>query len=73
MTRTELEQHLGKRVKITLFDETVIDGFLHKTGEESFKNEPNLYVPRNYYFCTASQSQVPISYIFKVSHIKELR
>ena len=37
MTRVELEKHLGNRVKITVFDGTVIEGFLHKTGEESLK------------------------------------
>lgn len=73
MTRTELEKHLGNRVKITIFDGTIIEGFLHKTGEESFKNNPNLYIPHNYYFCTARGSQKPISCLFKVSHIRELR
>ncbi len=73
MKKTELEKHLGNRVKIIIFDGTVIEGFLHKTGEESFKNDANLYIPRNLYFCTARQSQKVISCLFKVSHIRELR
>ncbi len=73
MTRAELEKHLGNRVKITVFDGTVIEGFLHKTGEESFKNVANLYIPRNLYFCTERQSQEVISCLFKVSHIKKLK
>lgn len=73
MTRAELEKHLGNRVKITVFNGTVIEGYLHKTGEESFKNDANLYIPRNLYFCTARQSQKVISCLFKVSHIKNLK
>ena len=73
MTRVELEKHLGNRVKITVFDGTVIEGFLHKTGEESFKNVANLYIPHNYYFCAARCSQKPITCLFKVSHIKKFK
>lgn len=73
MTRTKLEKYLGKRVEVTLLNGDIIKGILHKTGEESFKNNPNLYIPHNYYFCTARGSQKPITYLFKVSHIRELR
>ncbi len=74
MTRTELEKYLGKNVKITLFDGDIIKGVLHKTGEEKFKDEPNLYIPRNYYFCTARGLQKPIAcLLFRVSHIKSLK
>lgn len=44
MKREKLEQYLGKKVKITLFDGEVIKGELHKTGEEQFKNDPDLYI-----------------------------
>lgn len=44
---------------------------LHKTGEEQFKREPNLYIPRNCYFCINSNSEVD-KCIFKVSHIRKL-
>lgn len=67
MKREELEKHMGKIVEITLFDGDVIKGELHKTREERFKNEPNLYVPDNYYFLINPQSC-----IFKCSHVKKL-
>lgn len=50
MKRSELEKYLGKTVTITLFDNDVITGVLHKTGEEQFKYDPNLYIPKNCYF-----------------------
>lgn len=66
MKRSELEQHLGKSVTITLFDNEVIEGVLHKTGEEQFKYDPNLSIPKNYYFL------LPQSVLFKCSHVKKL-
>ena len=68
MKRSDLEQHLGKVVTITLFDNDVITGELHKTGEEQFKNDPNLYIPRKLYFLINPQS-----YLFKCSHVKKLK
>jgi hypothetical protein len=52
MTRYELERHLGKYVEIVLFDGTVIEGILHKTGEKAFENDANLSIPKLRYFCT---------------------
>ena len=67
MKRSDLEQHLGKVVTITLFDNDVIVGELHKTGEEQFKNNPNLYIPQKCYFLINPQSC-----LFKSSHVKKL-
>lgn len=67
MKREELEKYLGKTIKITLFDGDVIKGELHKTREDEFKNEPNLYIPYNYYFLINPQSC-----IFKCSHVNKL-
>lgn len=67
MKRSELEKYLGKKVTITLFDNDIITGVLHKTGEEKFKYDPNLYLPRNCYFL------LPQSVIFKCSHVKKLK
>ena len=39
MTRNELERYLGRCVTITLLDNTVIEGTLHKTGEKAFEND----------------------------------
>lgn len=71
MTRVELEKHLYKNVKITLFDGEVIVGELHKTGDGHIKDDPNLTVPKNYYYCDSGTKD--ISCIFKVFHIKKLK
>lgn len=67
MKRSDLEKYLGKVVTITLFDNEVITGELHKTGEEKFKFDPNLYIPKNCYFL------LPQSCLFKCSHVKKLK
>lgn len=71
MTRTELEKHLGRNVILTLFDGDVITGILHKTGEDCLKNNPNLYIPKNYYVCIKNTHFC--SCLFRVSHIKKLK
>lgn len=67
MKRSELEKYLGKKVTIKLFNNEIITGVLHKTGEEQFKHEPNLYIPENCYFL------LPQSVIFKCSHVRKLK
>lgn len=69
MTRSQLEEHMGEKVKIRLFDDSVYDGYLHKTGEVKFKNDPNLYIPRKLYFLT-DENNVCRSCLFRISHIK---
>lgn len=71
MTRAELVKYLGKNVEITLFDGDVAVGQLHKTGEDIFKNEPNLYIPKNHYFCISDTGNT--SCIFMASHIKKIK
>lgn len=68
MKRSVLEQYLGKTVTITLFDNEVITGELHRTEEEKFKNNPNLYIPRKLYFLINPQSC-----LFRCSHVKKLK
>ena len=68
MKRSDLEQYLGKTVTITLFDNEVITGELHKTGEEIFRNNANLYIPRKLYFLINPQSC-----LFRCSHVKKLK
>lgn len=72
MTRTELERYLGKCVTITLLDNTVIEGTLHKTGEKAFENNPNLSIPVNFYFCTDVNNKVVKNTAFRVSHIRRI-
>ena len=66
MTRYELERHLGKYVEIVLFDGTVIEGILHKTGEKAF-----LSIPKLRYFCTCGDKVVS-NCVFRLSHIKKI-
>lgn len=68
MKRSDLEQYLGKVVTITLFDNEVITGELHKSGEEIFRNNPNLYLPQKWHFLINPQSC-----LFRSSHVKKLK
>lgn len=63
-----VESYLGKRVKIKLFNGVICEGELHKTGEEKFKGDPNLYIPRNYYFTFNPHN----NWVFRSSHIRSV-
>lgn len=74
MKRTDLETFLGKMVELKLFDGSVIRGCLRKTQEGIFKSDPNLYLPKNFYFVTANaDSTVVISCLFRSSHVRKVR
>lgn len=66
MKREELEELLGKRVKVKLLTGERYIGILHKTGELQFKDNPNYYIPHNYYFLTDPKSTC----LFRLSHIR---
>ena len=68
MKRSDLEKHLGKLLTITKINKEYITGELHKSGEERFKNDPNLYIPQNLYFLICPQSC-----LFRSSHVKKLK
>ena len=72
MKREQLEKYLGVKVKVRLFDDDEIEGYLRKTGDDDFKNIPNLYIPRNYYFMANSDPDC-ISYLFRSSHVKKIQ
>lgn len=73
MKRTELEKYLGQHVRITLFDGKVEEGYLYKTRDKKFKNNPNLYFPDKRYFTTETESSMQSnSCIFRCSHVKKL-
>lgn len=72
MTRKTLEKFLGEYVRITLFDDTVYKGILHKTGEKAFADNPNLSILLNFYFCTDKNNKVVNNSVFRVSHIMEI-
>lgn len=64
---------MGKTVTITLFDNDVITGELHKTGEEMFKHDPNLYLSQKWYFLINPKSSVDGYNLFRRSHVKRLK
>lgn len=67
MKREKVDLLIGRQVFVILFDGTELVGELHKTGEDIFKNDLNLYIPRNYYTLINPQSC-----IFRSSHIKKM-
>lgn len=70
MNRESFEEYLGKKVEIELEDGEIIQGCLHKTGEKEFENDPNLFIPINYYFLTELNSfKMSHSCLFRVSHV----
>lgn len=71
MTREQLEKHLNEKIKIQLFNGDTIEGYLRKTGEYDFKNNPNLYIPKNRYFLTDDGLNC-ISCLFRVSHVVKI-
>ena len=73
MNRKQLEENIGRNVKIRLFDGEIIEGYLRKMGEEDFRNNPNLYIPKNLYFLTDGKSNECRTCLFRVSHIRSLK
>lgn len=68
MRKDILNSYIGKMVTIKLFDGEIITGELHKTGEEIFKYNPNLYVPRGYYTLINPECYQ----IFKSTHVNKI-
>ena len=60
MKRSELESYLGKHVEATIFDGDTYIGKLYKTGEEIVKNDPNLYLKKDYYFCSPPETHMQL-------------
>ena len=72
MKREQLEKYLKEKVKIILFDGDELEGYLRKTGDDDFKDNPNLYIPQNYYFMVNDELDC-ISYLFRSSHVKKIQ
>lgn len=72
MKREQLEKYLKEKVKIILFDGDELEGYLRKTGDDDFKDNPNLFIPKNYYFVVNDESDC-ISYLFRSSHVKKIQ
>lgn len=72
MKRSELEKYLGCFVKVILFDGTILKGYLQKTHDEKFKRNNNLYIPRNHYFVTGTETSDDADMIFRCSHVRKI-
>lgn len=73
MKRAELEKHLKQRVMVTLFDGSSYAGWLQKTGDELFQNNPNLSLVKNYYVLTPCEDATEgCSCLFRCSHVKRV-
>lgn len=74
MKREELDRYLGRKVIVTLFDGYMAQGILCKTGEEEYKDNPNLYLPKKYYFLLKRKGSHSCadSVLFRLSHVRKL-
>lgn len=76
MRKAEFEQkYLGERVQIELFNGRVLTGFLEKTGDERFENNPDLYLRKGYYCLIETlESQDNVDFfIFRFSHVQKIK
>lgn len=71
MKREELEKILNKNVRVKLFNGDIFEGCLRKTGDDMFRHNNNLYIPKNRYFLTDDNLNC-ISCLFRVSHITKI-
>lgn len=79
MKRSKLEEYLGKKVTITLFDDSVYTGYLFKSGEAikdedvSLRNVLELYT-KNYYFVSKRKKPIETSScLFRCSHVTKIK
>lgn len=77
INRQVLYSYLGKKVEVKLFYGDIVIGYLNKTGEEKYKNNPNLYFPKNYYFLEYDNydnfGNKDHSSLFRSSHVKNIK
>ena len=72
MKREKLEQMLGKKVEVTLFNKEKYTGILRKGGDEAFRDNPNLFYRWKYYFLTDEANQC-VSCLFRTSHVRSCK
>lgn len=77
INRQILESFLGKKVEVKLFDRDIFVGELHKIGEERYKGNNNLYLPKNWYLVEYDNYSIwgdkEHSCLFRVSHITRIK
>lgn len=72
MRREKLEQMLGEKVEVTLFNDATYTGILRKTRDKMFRNNPNLFIPWKYYFLTNETNQC-VSCLLRTSHVRSCK
>lgn len=72
MKRSDLEQYLGQKVTVSVLSD-IYTGYLHKTEEAVFQNDPNIYLKPKYYFLTETSEAGICSPLFRCSHVKKLQ
>ena len=61
MNRKALEENLGRRIKVRLFDGAEYEGYLRKSGDERYRN----FLTDDYGVCKTC--------LFRVSHIQNYK
>lgn len=73
MKRDNLEQYFDRSVTIRLFNDKEYTGYLRKTHDERFRNDPNLYLPNKLYFLSSGKDKLDcMSCLFRSSHVTKL-
>ena len=72
MNRKALEENLGRRIKVRLFDGAEYEGYLRKSGDERYRTDPNPYFPTN---CSSLPDDYGVckTCLFRVSHIQNYK
>lgn len=77
INRQVVDSYLEKKVQVKLFYGDIVIGYLNKTGQEKYKNNPNLYIPKNYYFLEYDNydnfGNKDHSSLFRISHIRNIK
>lgn len=73
MRRKDLEKHLNEMMTVDIGAGRTFTGCLRKCGDTRFKKDPNLYIPRNFYFLSSNEKSFDcVSWIFRCSHVKKI-
>ena len=72
MNRKALEENLGRRIKVRLFDGAEYEGYLRNREMNDIGTTRTCILPKNYYFLTDDYG-VCKTCLFRVSHIQNYK